>query len=144
MSDRQHPRDLPPADEAHASGKRSAETESTNARSAAAAQQKRSSDARTATTNPVAGRDLRACLADMTMSRFAAVKHQRTVVLERTVVLAKDMNAAADEIVKVRSRARREKLDPAEVRQELQIREKFGLLEDARHCTTSPDGSPLL
>ena len=31
------------------------------------------------------------------------------------MVLAKDMNAAADEIVKVRSRARRGKLDPAEV-----------------------------
>ena len=46
------------------------------------------------------------CLADTVMTRFAAVKHQRTVAL------AKDMNTAADEIVKLRSRARREKARP--------------------------------
>ena len=61
----------------------------------------------------------RECLTDLIMTRFAAVKHQRTVAL------AKDMNAAADEIVKLRSRARRDKHDPAEVRaEELQIRRK--------------------
>ena len=50
------------------------------------------------------------CLTDLIVKRFAAVKHQRTAAL------AKDMNAAADEIVKLRSLARREKLDPAELR----------------------------
>jgi len=40
------------------------------------------------------------------MMRFAAVK------LQRTVALAKDMNAAADEIVKLRNHARRNKRDP--------------------------------
>ena len=65
------------------------------------------------------------CLADTVMTRFAAVKHQRIVAL------AKNMNAAADEIVQLRSRAQREKRDPAEMRaEELHIREKFGLLEN--------------
>jgi hypothetical protein len=41
----------------------------------------------------------RECLTDLIATRFAAVKHQRTVAL------AKDMNAAADEIVKLRCRA---------------------------------------
>jgi hypothetical protein len=80
-----------------------------------------------------------ACLADMIMTRFAAVKHQRTVAL------AKDMNAAADEIVKLRSRAQREKRDPAELRpEELHIREKFGLLEDTPLHDVTRRGSPLL
>ena len=39
------------------------------------------------------------CLTDLIMTRFAAVKHQRTVAL------AKEMSAAADEIVKLRIRA---------------------------------------
>ena len=50
------------------------------------------------------------CLTDLIMTRFAAVKHHRTVAV------AKDMNPAADEIVRLRRRARREKLDPAELR----------------------------
>ena len=59
------------------------------------------------------------------MTRFAAVKHQRTVAL------AKEMNAAADEIVKLRNQAKWNKRDPAELRaEELEIREKFGLLKD--------------
>jgi hypothetical protein len=61
------------------------------------------------------------------MTRFAAVKHQRTVAL------AKDMNAAANEIVKLRSLAQREKRGPAALcAEELRIREKFGLVEDTR------------
>jgi hypothetical protein len=72
-------------------------------------------------------------------TRFAAVKHQRTVAL------AKDMNAAADEIVKLRSRAQREKRDPAELRaKELAIREKFGLLEGTPLHDVTRRGSPLL
>ena len=68
-----------------------------------------------------------------------AVKHQRTVAL------AKDMNAAAAEIVNLRSRARREELDPAEVRaEELQIRERFGLLEDTPLHEVTRRGSRLL
>jgi hypothetical protein len=47
-----------------------------------------------------------ACIADTIMTRFAAVKHQRIVAL------AKDMNAAADAIVKLRDRARWDKRDP--------------------------------
>jgi hypothetical protein len=79
------------------------------------------------------------CLADTVMTRFAAVKHQRTVAL------AKDMNAAADEIVKLRSRAQREKRDPAELRaKELAIREKFGLLEGTPLHDVTRRGSPLL
>jgi hypothetical protein len=58
------------------------------------------------------------CLTDLIMTRFAAVKHQRTVAL------AKDMNAAADEIVKLRNHARWNERDPAELRaEELAIRE---------------------
>ena len=79
------------------------------------------------------------CLADTIMTRFATVKHQRTVAL------AKDMNAAADEIVKLRSRAQRESATPPNCAPKKNEPEKSsGLLEDARHCTTSPDGSPLL
>jgi hypothetical protein len=62
----------------------------------------------------------RECLTDLIMTRFAAVKHQRTMAL------AKDMNAAADEIVKLRNNARWNELGA----EELHIREKFGLLED--------------
>lgn len=51
-------------------------------------------------------------LTDLIMTRFAAVKHQRTVAL------AKDMTAAASEIVKLRSRAQREKRDFAGLRPE--------------------------
>jgi hypothetical protein len=65
------------------------------------------------------------CLMDLIMTRFAAVKHQRIVAL------AKEMDAAADEIVKLRSRAQREKRDPAQLRaEELHMRGKFGLLEE--------------
>jgi hypothetical protein len=78
-------------------------------------------------------------LADTVMTRFAAVKHQRTVAL------AKDMNAAADEIVKLRDYARWTKRDPAELRaEELRIREKFGLLEDTPLHDVTRRGSPLL
>jgi hypothetical protein len=80
----------------------------------------------------------RECLADL-MTWFAAVKHQRTMAL------AKEMNAAEDAIVKLRSRARREGLDPAGVRaEEQQIREKFGLLEETPLHDVSRRGSPLL
>ena len=49
------------------------------------------------------------------------------------------------EIVKLRSRARREKLDPAELRaEELHIREKFRLLEDTPLHDVTRCGSPLL
>ena len=102
------------------------ETEPTNARSAEPTLRKRSSDAQTPT--PQSSLKLavcRGCFTDLIMTRFAAVKHQRTVAL------AKEMNAAADEIVKLRNRAKWNKRDPAELRaEELQIREKFGLLED--------------
>jgi hypothetical protein len=80
-----------------------------------------------------------ACIADTLMARFAAVKHQRIVAL------AKDMNAAADEIVKLRDHARLYQRDPAELRaEELQIREKFGLLEDTPLHDVTRRGSPLL
>ena len=73
------------------------------------------------------------------MARFAPVKYQRTVAL------AKDMNAAADEIVKLRDQARREKRDPAGLRaEEMRIREKFGLLEDTPLHDATRRGSPLL
>jgi hypothetical protein len=66
------------------------------------------------------------------MRRFSEVKHQRTMAL------AQDMNAAADEIVKLRNNVWQSKLDPAELRaEELRIREKRGLLEDtpvSTHC----------
>jgi hypothetical protein len=69
----------------------------------------------------------------------SAVKHQRTVAL------AEDMNAAADEIVKIRSRAQQEKRDPAALRaEELKIREKFGLLEDTPLWDVTTRGSPRL
>jgi hypothetical protein len=78
-------------------------------------------------------------LADTVMTRFAAVKHQRIVAL------AKDMNVAADEIVKLRNRARWDKRDPAELRaEELAIREKFGLLQDTPLHDVTHRGSPLL
>jgi hypothetical protein len=80
-----------------------------------------------------------ACIADTLMTRFAAVKHRRTLAL------ARDMNAAADEIVKLRDHARRNQRDPAELRaEELQIREKFGLLEDTPLHDVTRRGSPLL
>jgi hypothetical protein len=76
-------------------------------------------------------------LADTVMTRFAAVKHQRIVAL------AKDMSGAADAIVKLRSR--REQRDAAELRaEELEIREKFGLLEDTPLHDVTRRGSPLL
>jgi hypothetical protein len=57
------------------------------------------------------------------------------------VALAKDMNAATDEIVKLRSRAQREKCDLAELRaEELHIRESLDSWK-TRHCTTSPDAA---
>jgi hypothetical protein len=75
----------------------------------------------------------RECLTDLIMTRLAAVKHQRTVAL------ARDMNAAVGEIVKLRHQARREKRDPTELRtEELAIREKFGL--KIRPFTTSRAG----
>ena len=53
--------------------------------------------------------------------------------------------AAADEIVKLRSCARREKRDRAELRpEELRIRAKFGLLEDTPLHDVTRRGSPLL
>lgn len=68
------------------------------------------------------------------MTRFAAVKHQRAVAL------AKDVNAVADEIVKLRSRAQHEKRDPAELRaEELADPRKvraFGRHAIARHHQT--------
>jgi hypothetical protein len=78
-------------------------------------------------------------LADTVMTRFAAVKHQRIVAL------AKDMSAAADAIVKLCSRARREQRDSGELRaEELAIREKFGLLEDTPLHDITRRGSPPL
>jgi hypothetical protein len=77
------------------------------------------------------------CLVDTIMSRFAAVKH------ERTVALARDMSAAADEIIALRSQ--RDKRNPAELRaEELRIREKHGLLEDTELHDSTRRGSPLL
>ena len=79
------------------------------------------------------------CIADTIMTWFAAAKHQRTVQV------AHDMNAAADEIVKLRSRTQREKRDSAELRaEELAIREKFGLLEGTPLRDVTRRGSPLL
>ena len=73
------------------------------------------------------------------MTRFAAVKHQRIVAL------AKDMSAAENAIVKLRSRARRQQRDLAELRaEELEIREKFGLLEGTPLHDVTRRGSPLL
>jgi hypothetical protein len=51
-------------------------------------------------------------LADTVMTRFAAVKHQRTVQL------APDMSAAADQIVKLRNHARWNNRDATELRAE--------------------------
>jgi hypothetical protein len=67
------------------------------------------------------------CLADIIMTRLAAVKHQRIAAL------AEDMTAAADAIVKLRNHVRWNNRDATEVRdEELAIREKFGLLEARR------------
>jgi hypothetical protein len=61
------------------------------------------------------------------MRRFAAVKHQRIVAL------AKDMNSAADAIVKLRDHARWNNRDPAEMRaEELEIQEKSVCLKTRR------------
>jgi len=80
----------------------------------------------------------RECIADLIMTRFAAVKHRRTMAL------AKDLSAAADEIVKRRDDARWNKRVPAELRaEELHIREKFGLLEDPPLRDVTRRGSPL-
>jgi hypothetical protein len=80
-----------------------------------------------------------ACIADTLMTRFAAVKHQRIVAL------AKDMSAAADAIVKLRDHARWTNRNPAELRaEELQIREKFRLLEYTPLHDVTRRGSPLL
>jgi hypothetical protein len=79
------------------------------------------------------------CLTDCVTRRFSEVKHQRVVQL------AREMSAAADEIVKIRNRAQREKRDPAELRaEELKIREKFGLLDDTPLHDATRRGSPLL
>ena len=79
------------------------------------------------------------CIADTIMARFAAVKHQRTFQL------ARDMTAAADEIVKLRNPALWNNRDPAKLRgEELHIREKFGLLEDTPLHDVTRRGSPLL
>jgi hypothetical protein len=73
------------------------------------------------------------------MARFAAVKHQRTVQL------ARDMTAAADEIVKLRNHGRWNNRDATELRaEELEIREKFGLLKDTPLHDVTRRGSPLL
>jgi hypothetical protein len=73
------------------------------------------------------------------MTRFAAVNYQRTVQQ------ARDMSAAADEIVKLGSHARWNKRDTAELRaEELHIREKFGLLEDTPLRDVTRRGDPLL
>jgi hypothetical protein len=73
------------------------------------------------------------------MARFAAVKHQRIAAL------AKDMSAAADAIVKLRDHARWNRHDPSELRaEELEIRKKFGLLEDTPLHDVTRRGSPLL
>jgi hypothetical protein len=70
--------------------------------------------------------------------RFAAVKHQNIVAL------AKDIGAATDEIVKLRDHARWNNRDPTELRaEELEIREKFGLLEDIPLHDITRRGSPL-
>jgi hypothetical protein len=79
------------------------------------------------------------CLTDCVMGRFSEVRRQRTVAL------ANDMNAAADEIVKLRNDVWRTKLDPAELRaEELRIREKHGLLEDTPLHDVTRRGRPLL
>jgi hypothetical protein len=79
------------------------------------------------------------CLTDCVMVRFAAVKHQRMMAL------AKDMHAAADAIVKLRTHAQWTKRDPAELRaEELAIREKHGLLEGTPLHDVTRRGSPLL
>jgi hypothetical protein len=73
------------------------------------------------------------------MTRFVAVKYQRTLAL------ARDMGAAADEIVKLRDQARRDKRDPAGLHaEEMRVREKFGLHEDVRLYDSTRRGSPLL
>jgi hypothetical protein len=78
-------------------------------------------------------------LADTVMMRFAAVKDQRMVAL------AKDMSAAADQIVKLRDHARWNNRDATELRaEELAIREKFGLLEGPPLHEVTRRGSPLL
>jgi hypothetical protein len=70
------------------------------------------------------------------MVRFAAIRHQR--------MLAKDMSAAANKIVKLRNRAQWNKRDPAELHaEELATREKFGLLEDTKlYDTTRQRATP--
>jgi hypothetical protein len=79
------------------------------------------------------------CLVDSVLQRFREVRYQRTVRL------ARDMNAAADEIVKLRNQARWNNRDPAETRaEELRIREKVGLLEDTPLHDVTTRGSPLL
>jgi hypothetical protein len=60
------------------------------------------------------------------------VKHQRTVAL------AKDMNAPADEIVKLRRRARREMRDPTELRAE-KIRDPRKVRSASRHAAPGCD-----
>jgi hypothetical protein len=73
------------------------------------------------------------------MRRFSEVRHQRTVAL------ANDMSAAADEIVKLRNDVWRTKLAPPELHaEELRIREKHGLLEDTPLHDVTQRGSPLL
>ena len=71
------------------------------------------------------------------MTRFAALKHQRAVSL------AKDMNAAADEIVKLRNQARRESTTPPNCApKNSYIRVRFGLLEDTPLHDVTRRGSP--
>jgi hypothetical protein len=77
----------------------------------------------------------RECLTDLIMTRFAAVKHQRTVAL------AKDMNAAADEIVKLRNQARRDKPTPPNCAPKNRTSEKSSGFWKTRNCTTSPEAA---
>jgi hypothetical protein len=87
----------------------------------------------------VASCSLPKCLTDLITTRFAAVKHQRFVVL------VKDMTSAADAIIKLRNHARWNNRDPAELRtEELAIREKFCLLEDTPLWDVTTRGSPRL
>jgi hypothetical protein len=79
------------------------------------------------------------CRTDLIMTRFAAVKHHRIAAL------AKDMNAAADEIVKLRDQARWNERDPADLRgEELRFRERFGPHKDVPLHDVTRRGSPLL
>jgi hypothetical protein len=74
------------------------------------------------------------CLADTVMTRFAAVKHQRIVAL------AKDMSAAADEIVKLRDHARWNNPTPRNCAPRSLRSGKSSGSWRTHHCTTSLAG----